>query len=112
MTLAPLYEEVDLVRTLELPAVIIDVGTNNLAGYGCDPIEMSTSLVLAATTLLRIDSVREVILCQMLPRVELHSTHRSAILTHRVIFIDRIRSLCANLCNTHFLPHRGMYSDW
>ena len=68
-----LYEEVDLVRTLELPAVIIDVGTNNLAGYGCDPIEMSTSLVLAALTLLRTDSVREVILCQLSPRVELHS---------------------------------------
>ena len=114
MTVAGLYEEVDLVRTLEPSAVIMDVGTNNLARGGCDPIELGTSLVRAAQTLLRIDSVREVILCQLLPRVELRTTRRARcdFNTARVIVNDKIRSLCADLGHIHFWPHRGMHRNW
>ena len=35
MTVAGLVEEVDLVRTIAPTAVILDVGTNNLARGGC-----------------------------------------------------------------------------
>ena len=54
--MARLYEEVDLVRTLE-PSADVIVGIKYLARGGCDPIEMGPSLVRTAQALLRIDSV-------------------------------------------------------
>ena len=107
---ARVYEEVDFVRTLEPSAVII-VGTNYLARGGCDPIELGPSLVSTAQAWLRIDSVREVILCRLLPRLELHTTHqaRRDFNTARVVN-DRMRSLCANLGHIHVWPHCGMHS--
>ena len=107
--MARLYEEVDLVRTLE-PSADVIVGIKYLARGGCDPIEMGPSLVRTAQALLRIDSVREVILCQLLPRLELHTTHRARRdFNTRVIVNERMHSLCANLGHIHVWPHCGMH---
>ena len=105
--MARLYEEVDLVRTLE-PSADVIVGIKYMARGGC---EMGPSLVRTTQALLRIDSVREVILCQLLPRLELHTTNRARRdFNTRVIVNERMHSLCANLGHIHVWPHCGMHS--
>ena len=73
---------------------VMHYGRPHRTNNRCDPIELAASLVRAAQTLLRLDSVRVVILCQLLPRVGLQTRRR------------------ADLGHIHFWPHRGMHSNW
>ena len=124
LTLRGLREDIDTVRTVMPTAVIIQIGTNDLSMIGCDPITLGTEIVQFAQWLLRIRSVREVVICQIFPRV-LDKSMRHGRLQRtpwagtrddfnevRQLANDTIRNRTRDVEHVHYWPHRGMHKAW
>ena len=69
LTLSKLFHEIPLVRELAPRVVIIDIGTNDLSRDNVLPATLAARIVECATFVAAVDSVAEVLIYQILPRV-------------------------------------------
>ena len=114
LTLDRLINELLLVRDLSPKVVIIDIGTNDLSNVGVDPVILAKWIIYFAA----VNSVAEVLVCQVLPRVLVRPTGRTRFPT-RVDFNDArfvvnrtLAALTADLPHNHYWRHRGMHTNW
>ena len=69
LTLSKLFYEIPLVRELAPWIVIIDIGTNDLSCDNVLPAALAAPIVECAKFVAAVDSVAEVLICQILLRV-------------------------------------------
>ena len=69
-----LINELPLVRDLSPKAVVIDIGTNDLSNVGVDPVILARRGIDFAKLFVAVNSVSEVLVCQVLPRVLVRAT--------------------------------------
>ena len=118
LTLDRLINELPLVCDLSPKAVIIDIGTNDLSSVGVDPVMLAKRITDFAKLVAAVNSVAEVLVCQVLPRVLVRPTRRTRCPT-RVDFNDArfvvnrtLAALTADLPHIHCWRHRGMHANW
>ena len=118
LTLDRLINELPLVRDLSPKAEIIDIGTNDLSNVGVDPVMLAKRIIDFAKLVAAVNSVAEVLVCQVLPRVLVRPTGRTRFPT-RVDFNDArfmvnrtLAALTADLPHIHYWRHRGMHANW
>ena len=99
-----MINELPLVRDLSPKAVIIDIGTNDLSNVGVVPVMLAKRIIDFAKLVAAVNSVAEVLVCQVLARVLVRSTGRTRFPT-RVDFNDArfvvnrtLAALTADLC--------------
>lgn len=113
-----LIAELQLVRELGPRAVIVDIGTNDLSCPDVDPCRLASRIVSFAQSVLALDTVSEVVLCQILPRVALRPTGRRRFPTRadfneaRFVVNRTLDSLTRDLPHIQYWRHRGMHADW
>ena len=126
MTLDQLRAETDLIKETAPQALVIQIGTNDLAHTKCNPVELANDIIKFAQMLVFRGFVSHVVIGQILPRVisggagvrALGSKQRPARHTRidfnevRLVANDTLRLLARHLANVHFWPHRGMFDDW
>ena len=69
--------ELPLFRDLAVRGVILDVGTNDLSPPNVDPVNLAKRIMDFAKLVAAVDSVAEVVVCQVLPCVMVRPTARS-----------------------------------
>ena len=69
LTLDGLMHELPLVRDLAVRGVILDIGSNDLSAPHIDPVNLAKRIVDFAKLVATVDSVAEVVVCQILPHV-------------------------------------------
>ena len=77
LNLEGLMHELPLVRDLAVRGVILDIGTNDLSAPHVDPVNLAKRIVDFAKLVAAVDSVAEVVVCLVLPRVNVRPTGRS-----------------------------------
>ena len=118
LTLHRLINELPLVRDLSPKEVIIDIGTNDLSNVGVDPVILAKRITDYAKLVAAVNSVAEVLVCQVLPRVLVRPTGRTRFPT-RIDFNDArfvvnrtLAAFTADLPQIHYWRHRGMHANW
>ncbi|KAI0208530.1 hypothetical protein LSAT2_006793 [Lamellibrachia satsuma] len=85
---------------------------------GADLVNLAKRIVDFAKLVAAIDSVAEVIVCQVLPRVMVRPTGRSRFPTRadfnsaRFVVNRTLDALTTDLPHVHYWQHRGMHANW
>ena len=118
LSLDGLMLELPLVRDLAVRGVILDIGTNDLSASHVDPVNLAKRIVDFAKLVAAVDSVAEVVVCQVLPRVMVRPTGRSRFQTRadfnsaRFVVNRTLDVLTTDLPHVHYWRHRGMHANW
>ena len=118
LTLDGLMHELPLVRDLAVRGVILDIGTNDLSASQVDPVNLVKRIVDFAKLVAAVDSVAEVVVCPVLPRVMVRPTGRSRFTTSvdfnsaRFVVNRTLDALTTYLPHDHYWRHRGMHANW
>ena len=118
LTLDGLRLELPLVRDLAVRGVILDIGTNDLSTSHVDPVNLAKRIVDFAKLVAAVDSVAEVVVCQVLPRVIVRPTVRSRFQTRadfnsaRFMVNRTLDALTTDLPHVHYWRHCGMHANW
>ena len=69
LSLNRLMNELQLVRDFAVKGVIPDIGTNDVSHINVDPVNLAKKILDSSKLVAAVDSVAEVVVCQVLPRV-------------------------------------------
>ena len=69
LSLNRLINELPFVRDFTIKGVIPEIGTNDISHINVDPVNLAKKLLDSSKFVAAVDSVAEVVVCQVLPRV-------------------------------------------